>query len=558
MKREKFYIFRQVLLYAILLIPNVFVAIYSVDLQGSFFKIISYLLLSISLWLCIASFFSQRVFFCIAGVFLLLSPMEIVVVKLTGTPISIGFIDALFTTNYIEAKEQILSNKWLYFPFLIIVWIYIFQLVRVPNSFYPKKLRIIFVVVFFVLNIGLFVQMIQTHYRMGSSSSLLIGRAFYGWKGKYYKIYPSDLFLNVFASLDQKNKAKEMEEKLKGFSFDAKKVKFVEGNEQEVVVLMIGESARYGQLGINGYHRQTTPFLSKISDLQSFTNVYSQASLTSISVPQIITRATPDNPEIQFKEKTVIEAFAEAGFYTAIIGNQGDFIPIIKRLKNRVDTVYFSNQQHKVLDENILPKFDEFLSINEKYKFIMIHTQGSHFVYNERYPFQFEKFKPVISKAIAQSYNIGIKSKAELINSYDNSILYTDFIISQLINSLKSKNINATFLYVSDHGENLYDNNDIIGHGSEYPTKYEIHIPLLLWMSEKSIIRNRKEYDNLLLNKNKKATTDAVFYTLLDLGGISVSPKYHFSNKSLASEKYQEPKKRKVTNVHKKVIEIRD
>ncbi|MDG4951289.1 sulfatase-like hydrolase/transferase [Weeksellaceae bacterium KMM 9724] len=100
-------------------------------------------------------------------------------------------------------------------------------------------------------------------------------------------------------------------------------------------------------------------------------------------------------------------------------------------------------------------------------------------------------------------------------------MLYTDFFLSQLIESLKIKNKNAVLLYLSDHGENLFDNKlKIFGHGTVNPTKYEYHIPFITWFSDEYKNNFPHKINALKENLHKAATLTSTFYTILDMANI--------------------------------------
>ncbi|MDG4946897.1 phosphoethanolamine transferase [Weeksellaceae bacterium KMM 9713] len=200
--------------------------------------------------------------------------------------------------------------------------------------------------------------------------------------------------------------------------------------------------------------------------------MYSSSVVTTYSIPSILTRATPQDLTIQEKEKTILDAFKETGYFTTYFANQNSPYPITRRLINVADENkinFFDVNVKDYYDGAILPDFKSALSTTPNKKFILIHTLGSHFRYTNRYPKEFEVFKPVMNEYGYSELNF--ENREKVINAYDNSVLYTDFFLSQLIESLKIKNKNAVLLYLSDHGENLFDNKlKIFGHGTVNPT----------------------------------------------------------------------------------------
>lgn len=115
-------------------------------------------------------------------------------------------------------------------------------------------------------------------------------------------------------------------------------------------------------------------------------------------------------------------------------------------------------------------------------KFISVHLRGGHWNYSRRYPEKFNVFRPSLDPD--SDYQVGDESiRTEIINSYDNSILYTDFIVSELIGMLEEKGGHATPTYTADHGEDLLDDDrNLFAHGRI--TKDSVEVPLLIWLSD--------------------------------------------------------------------------
>jgi len=168
-------------------------------------------------------------------------------------------------------------------------------------------------------------------------------------------------------------------------------------------------------------------------------------------------------------------------------------------------------------DDKLLPVFTAVLNDNSKKRLIVLHTIGSHYRYNLRYPANFEKFKPALDGSISTGSN-SAKHKELYINAYDNSILYTDHILSKLIHTLSLTQEPALLMYLSDHGENLFDDNrELFLHGTATPSKYELEIPLLVWTSDNypasAVTKLRKA-------SAKKLSSEIVFHTFSSLGGF--------------------------------------
>ncbi|ULT29166.1 sulfatase-like hydrolase/transferase [Sphingobacterium sp. E70] len=165
-------------------------------------------------------------------------------------------------------------------------------------------------------------------------------------------------------------------------------------------------------------------------------------------------------------------------------------------------------------DEALLAGLKEQILASKKDKiFIVLHTSTSHGpTYSKKYPAQFEMFKPVCN-----SVELGKCSKEELVNAYDNTIVYTDYILNRLIEDLKElKQYQSAMLFVSDHGESLGENN-LYMHGlpMSIAPKEQYDIPFIVWVSDPA-----KE-----LKPNKILTQNHVFHSVLNFLNIQ-SPIY--------------------------------
>jgi len=545
------------ILLIILLIPNFFVLSYFQDIKGNTSMSLGYILLSSLVLSFPLIFIKKKTYFSIGLIFLILSPLEVIFVKLLGIPITVGFMSSVFSTNFNEAKEQFISNRALIIALASIGIFYIFILNKIENNYLAKRIRIKILLVFSIFNLLLFFQMynIQKGEQLTKTEKIRI--AFENTYLKYFKIYPLNLLINSYKTLENDRKAKDLNDKLENFIFAAQSLNNKE--EKEIYVLVIGETSRFSNYHLNGYQKETSPFLDKTENLLSFQNVYAGANLTLLSLPQIITRTHPHNKNIQYEEKSIVDAFQEAGFYTSWFANQSSEAVIVKRLKNKVDFFKSSNAEVGVknfLDENILPDFIKIINNNSNKKFIVIHSLGSHFRYTNRYPDNFKKFTPVMEDTGYNNQDINYKN--EIINSYDNSILYTDYFLNLLIKNLSQKKQKTVLIYVSDHGENLYDDEKkFLAHGSANPTKYEYHIPFFIWYSKEYEKSNTEKIKNLKNNIYKAISSSTTFYTLLDLANIQYKNSNQESYKSISSPKYQIPEKRFMLNSEEKIIEIK-
>lgn len=278
------------------------------------------------------------------------------------------------------------------------------------------------------------------------------------------------------------------------------------------VVFVIGESLRPDHLSINGYSRKTTPNLDTLNVI-SFPHVTSPYSYTNEAVPYLMTRTDTLHSQRAYKERSFIDVFKEGGFHTSWISNQDSEKPYVYFI-NEADTVFYVNQSHNVysfdqwLDEDMLPFYNQMVDSEISKKLIILHTIGSHWWYNLHYTKDFEVYKPVLKSKIVSSC-----TDEEFRNSYDNTVLYTDYILSEIINKLKDKN--AVLIFVSDHGEALGDDSFYL-HGVSHPSM--LRTAMFVWMSEKYKSLHPEYLENALKNREKSYMTDFVFPSVIDAG----------------------------------------
>jgi len=296
--------------------------------------------------------------------------------------------------------------------------------------------------------------------------------------------------------------------------------------EPETVVLVIGESSRYDRWSLNGYARETNPLLSKEPNLVPLKDVITAVSATRLSVPVIISRKTArQSLKDGFYEKSFITAYKEAGFKTFWLSNQisfGKYDTPVSVFAKEADVIDFLNfggfTNNSNFDEVLFPPFARALADKAQKKLIVIHSLGSHWNYSQRYPKRFDQWQPSLFGIDKPAYT-DLRLKPQLNNSYDSSILYTDWFLDQLIEKMKAREQSATLLYVADHGQTLYDKScKLAFHG--HNTEFEFHVPAFVWYSAPYAVRYPAKVDQLKRHAGAHLATENMFHTLLDLGDI--------------------------------------
>lgn len=326
-----------------------------------------------------------------------------------------------------------------------------------------------------------------------------------------------EYFGDIYPSLKNRKNLKPINEVISDAKFDRKKIKDLK------VVLIIGESARTKNFSINGYKRETTPNLEKTNNLISFKDVSTASNLTSYAVSSMLSYKTAERFSFtENNDESVIKMFEKLGFTTAWFSTQkavGDDNALLV-IAMQAQKYFFGNSISKTIgtnqiyDEYLLDFFDKEIA-NDEDNFVILHTQGSHFLFDERYPDDFRKFTPVCRKTNPKECSV-----EESTNAYDNSILYTDYFISKVIDRLKSEN--AILFYASDHGQFLGENG-IYYHGNTGDIDHEEHkVPMFLWMSD-GLMKNKfykEKFANAKLKIGEKISHDNLFDSLLECSGV--------------------------------------
>lgn len=369
------------------------------------------------------------------------------------------------------------------------------------------------------------------------------------------QLYPVNICYNLYLAFERNAASENYKEASRNFKFDARSEH--SATAPEVYVMVVGETARAHNFSLYGYPRNTNPLLSKTPGIKAFPNVTTQSNTTHKSVPMLLSAASAEDFERLFHEKGILAAFKEAGFHTVFISNQLPNHSFIDFLGEQADEHYFLKKEDALqgnhYDEDLLQKLDEILpkadassSAHYRYRklFVVLHTYGSHFNYQERYPRSFAYFKPD-SRSEAKSEN-----RRDLLNAYDNTIRYTDYILHGIIERLqKWEGIQtktdgvygqpiSAMLYTSDHGENIFDDDrHLFLHAAPKASDYELHVPFIIWTSEGF----SKQYPDILKalgeNRSKQVQSSlSAFHTMLGIGGIQTH--YRQDEYSVASDKY--------------------
>nr|WP_151448793.1 phosphoethanolamine transferase [Lacisediminimonas profundi] len=362
------------------------------------------------------------------------------------------------------------------------------------------------------------------------------------------KSWPFGLAMPAWEFWKERKYLSELAERSKAFKFGARQ----EGaaDRPQVVVMVLGESSRFDRWSLNGYKRETNPLLKKEANLVSLADMVTAVSATRLSVPVILSRKpATQSLKAGFSEKSFITAYKEAGFKTYWLSNQmsfGQFDTPVSVFAKEADVVQFLNPggytDHSSLDTILLDPLKAAMNDPSPKKLVVLHSLGNHWNYSHRYPKEFDKWQPSLFGQKNPAYT-DRALKPALNNSYDNSILYTDWFLSQVIGSLKVRGERGemtSMMYVADHGQTLYDGScDIAFHG--HNTQHEFHVPALVWYSDQYKEAFPGKVETLARNRKAKLATENVFHSLLDLSDIRYSTEQ--LQRSMFSKKFRRHKR---------------
>lgn len=301
---------------------------------------------------------------------------------------------------------------------------------------------------------------------------------------------------------------------------------------REIYVLVIGESARYASFQLNGYERETTPLLARTPGLLSFHNVIAPATVTLMSVPVLLTPVRAIGLRTAPKSPSVISVFRQAGYRTAWLSTQ--------KQHGRYDTAcsIFSMDAHEskflsgsfapaggayasALDGELLAPLREIVGRGDEKLFIVVHTMGSHQDYGDRFPAEFNVFASRRARVDPERFD-GTYSEEQitnLTNAYDNTIRYTDWVLSQIIETLRGTGAITAMVYVSDHGQNSGRAKILpFAHGA---LSWDVaHVPMIVWQSDAYRATHPRQSAALESHVETPISSDTTFHTLTDMAEI--------------------------------------
>ena len=296
-----------------------------------------------------------------------------------------------------------------------------------------------------------------------------------------------------------------------------------------VTVVVVGETARAANFSLLGYGRETNPELAKVPDLVAFPNVASCGTDTGVSVPCIFSglgRARYSLAAFQRREN-LLDVVKRTGLDVVWIENQGG----CKGVCARTPTVTLTQSQDprfcatgECHDDILLEGLDERIAAMRNGGVIVLHMMGSHGpAYYKRVPAAFARFQPT-----CETSQFSKCESEQIVNSYDNTILYTDHVLARLVDILRKSadgGADTTMLYFSDHGESLGEHGVYL-HAMPYVIAPDTqkHVPMLIWLSAGAREAQQVQQGCVAAAaRNGEFSHDNVFHTVLGLHRIRTS-----------------------------------
>lgn len=283
---------------------------------------------------------------------------------------------------------------------------------------------------------------------------------------------------------------------------------------KKILVLILGESVR--SANVNGYNRELMPKFNSLSQTINFSNFSSCGVITAISVPCMLTSHTQESYTNRYLSNyidNILDITQRAGIQTYWIdNNSGSAKSCIGGLCDRIEHKYFFDG----MDGLIFQKLQEILEHTTQSSFIILHTYGSHGPdYFHRYPQEFEIYKPTCKTSALNQC-----TPQEILNSYDNSIVYTDSLLYGAIKELEKMQdkFEVSLWFVSDHGESLGEGGQYMHGGLPYSLSpdFQTKVASMMWFGKGL----QSYYQTLKSKENTPLSQDYIFHSILGYFGI--------------------------------------
>ena len=307
---------------------------------------------------------------------------------------------------------------------------------------------------------------------------------------------------------------------------DARVVPAATQRRPRVLVIVVGETVRAGNWGLDGYERQTTPELAATPGIVNFANVTACGTSTAVSVPCMFSpfgRHDYDADRIRHSQ-SLMHVLDHAGIATDWRDNQGGCKGVCEGLAFESFVGSSDNELcdgERCLDEVMLKGLGRRIRDTHGDMVVVLHQLGNHGPsYFRRYPHRGARFEPTCETA-----ELARCSREQIVNAYDNAILYTDHFLARTVHLLAAEGSHdAALLYVSDHGESLGEHGLYL-HGIPYPIApdTQLRVPMTMWLSPALLHDDHIDMDCMQQAARRPASHDNLFHSVLGLMQVQTS-----------------------------------
>lgn len=315
--------------------------------------------------------------------------------------------------------------------------------------------------------------------------------------------------------------------KLGEFTFNASK-----SSQGETYIVAIGESLNKHHMSLYGYIRNTSPTLGvkrSNNDLLVFENAYSNHTHTMPVLSQFLTEANQKNKKDYYDSLSIIDVLKKAGMETYWVSNQviqgvdDNLAGVIASQADhlhRINNEFGATSKTEKYDGDMIEIVNDIVNkSSDRNRVIFVHMMGNHGDYCSRYPQQYHQFDSPLEREkfglIAEQDDL-----SRIVNCYDNSVLYNDYVVSSLIDTMSSNDDIAGLVYLSDHADDVLKNR---GHNSGMFTFSMVEIPLLMWFSDAYKDRYSEKFNQLQLRQNDYFSNDLFYDSLIGIFDIQTS-----------------------------------
>ncbi len=485
--------------------------------------------------------------------------VEIFLFLVFDTQLTATFFSVFLATNQAEGSEFLAF----YLTFDVVIWLCIFTIFTLIFFFAPIHLKTnittklsclnskqITLTLFIVASLGISLKFIQVK-QQDSLSAYLMGKSalFHYYYTMQHSLKEQNDFIKQYKTLKQ-----EMKDNLSSRQNEI----LINNSHLPNVVLIIGESTQRNYMSLYGYPLPTTPNLESLQqkgNLIVFSDVISPHSHTDTSLRKVLTFSNYENFNITpwFKQQNILDILKLADYKTHWLSNQ-ESVSIYgnapETISQRADITLFSGYNDslsagKSPDGVLLPILDKVLAssnTNQK-NFYTLHLMGTHGGFSSRYPKDFGYFSPIDLREKnldTTQFEMLTDSKLHTKSAYLNAILYNDYVVSEIIKRFADSD--SLVIYLSDHGEEVYDFRDFVGHTETKGSRFMIEVPFMVYMSDSFKQKYPEIVAKVTAAKDKPFMSDDFIHALLDL--LEIQSVDSDMTRSLFSPTYNDKRKR--------------